>query len=87
MKHFGRIKEARSVCFDQKGGTISISTSNDGDADALIDLSPQGMGQDDKALGFDHNSFRFVVRILEQVTGYRFKPVKEDRFCRTSIPI
>jgi hypothetical protein len=79
------LKQVQSVCFYERSGTISISIAPDGDGNSLINLA-QG-GQDDKVPGFDWGSFHFVVRLMEQFVGYRFEPVGENKFRRTSIRI
>jgi hypothetical protein len=76
------LKQARSISFDPARGTISISTSDD--SDGRVNLSRSG--DDDKVAGFSFDSYVFVVRLLEHVTGYQFEPASEDlsRFRRTN---
>ncbi len=60
--------DIQTVSLDKKQGTIKLSTGSVGDGACSIDLGCI----DEKASGFNANSFLCVIRLVQTITGNRF---------------
>jgi len=66
------LKDVQLICLNIDHQTLSMSIGKNGDGRNIINMSP-GNSEDDKAIGFDSFSCMFIIRIMEQITGYRFE--------------
>ncbi len=75
MKEFtiDHLKDVQTISLDRARGTIKLSTSHMTDGDDAIDL---GCG-DNKASGFNPVSFLFVVKLIQAITGCRFRVISD----------
>ena len=82
MYKFFNLRNLQQVCkmsFDRELGTIKLWATSGRFGELPIDLSPD-RSEDSKASGFTITSFQFMVRMIEQVTGYKFRPTKGLEF-------
>lgn len=71
------LQQVKMICFDGINQTLYMSLAANGDGSQKINMAFTRGGTDDKTIGIRETGLLFIVDLMEQITGKKFRAGEE----------